>query len=179
MSIGATFFLTLACGAPEEPELRLEGPSEVRVESLGPVDGPKVVLDDGSSPEGLIWTLSRDGVARLVGDRVIAEGPGDVEVAAEWEGERVSWTLHVELATMLVVVEPPSSVPVGATRRVTVAATAGDAEIDAGRVVWTTSNPEVLAVDPSGTVTGLSPGVAYLTAQARGASAMVELEVVP
>jgi hypothetical protein len=171
--------LGLACGEPDPPELRLDGPSEVRVGSLGPVDGPRVILEDGRSPDGLIWTLSRDGVARIVGGEVIAEGPGDVEVAAEWEGERVVWTLHVELATELAFVDPPSSLPVGASRQVAVAARAGETEIDAGRVVWKSSNTEVLGVDPSGRVSGMSAGVAYLTAQARGASAMVEVEVVP
>ena len=178
MSTGA-LVLTVACSWHETPELLLDGPSEVRVEVLGPVDGPRVVLEDGREPDGLIWTLSRDGVARIVGGRVVAEGPGAVEVAAEWEGERVAWVLHVELATMLAFVDPPSSLPVGASRTVEVAARVGQTRVEPGPITWSTSNPEVVEVDATGTVVGVGAGVAYLTARARGASAMVEVEVTP
>jgi hypothetical protein len=177
MSIGA-LVLTVACGSSPVPQLRLDGPAEVQVEALGPVDGPRVVLENGHVPDGLIWTLSRDGVARIVGGRVVAEGPGEVQVAAEWEGERVVWTLRVELATMLAFVDPPSVVAVGSTVTLPVAAKVGDVDVDPGQIVWTSSNPSVLQVDASGTVVGVSAGMAYVTARARGASAMAEIEVV-
>lgn len=176
MSTGA-LVLTVACGSPEVPELVLEGPTEVRVEALGPVDGPRVILENGHAPDGLIWTFSRDGVARIVDGQVVAEGPGEVQVAAEWEGDRVTWTLRVELATVLAFVDPPSSLPVGTPLKVLVAAKVGDLEVEPGQISWTTSDPKVLEVDGSGTVVGVSSGVAYLTARARGASAMAEIEV--
>src|SRR5688572_13921537 len=103
----------VACGAYEPPALVLDGPEHLRVDRLGPVEGPRVELEDGTEPEGVIWTLSREGVAHVEGDRLVAEGPGEVQVVAEWEDQRVEWTLLVELGTMLAFVQPPSRLKVG------------------------------------------------------------------
>src|SRR5687767_4058527 len=97
----------VARGSYQPPELVLDGPEHLRVERLGPVDGPTVRLEDGTEPVGVIWTLSREGVAHVEGDRLVAEGPGEVQVVAEWEDQRVEWTLLVELGTRLGFVHPP------------------------------------------------------------------------
>ena len=97
----------IACHASSTQALRLDGPDRVTVDRLGPVSGPRIVAGDGELPSGLIWTLSREGVARLDGNQVIAEGPGEVAVIAEWEGAKVQWTLVVELETQLSFVSPP------------------------------------------------------------------------
>lgn len=168
----------LACGAHEPPELVLAGPDRVRAEALGPVDAPAVVLHDGTVPEGLIWSLSREGVARIEQDRVIAEGPGVVQVVAEWEDQRVEWTLVVELGTTLAFVRPPARLRVGEEVPLEVEATVGDDVVEPGPIEWASSDPGILAVDV-GRATGVAPGTAWITASARGASAMAELEVVP
>ena len=87
-----------------------------------------------SAPDGLIWTLSRDGVARIDGDEVVAEGPGEVQVVAEWEGERVAWTLRVELGDVARVRGPAVVAPGRASRcRWSSTAKVGDATVDIRR----------------------------------------------
>jgi hypothetical protein len=172
--------MLVACVSEPEPALRLEGPSEVRVHRLGPVQGPQVVTEAGEPPDGMIVTLSRDGVARVVGDRLVAVGPGEVVVAAEWEGSRVEWVLEVDLDTRTVLsfVSPPSTLRVGAPVTLQVAASAGGEPVEARQVEWTSSDERVVQIDDQGRAIGVAPGVAYLTARAGGSSAMVEVEVV-
>jgi hypothetical protein len=170
--------MLVACGSAD-PSLRLVGPSEVRVHRLGPVDGPQVVTDAGDAPDGMIVTLSREGVARVVGDRLVAVGAGEVVVGAEWEDSRVEWLLRVELDTRTVLsfVSPPSTLAVGVPVTLRVAASAGGEEV-AVAMAWASSDPRVVRVDEQGRAVGVAPGVAYLTASAGGSSAMVEVEVV-
>lgn len=172
------FRLILACDG-SSPTLVLSGPAEVHIHHTGPVDAPKVMLEDGSAPVGVIWSLSREGVARIEGDRVVAEGPGEVDVVAEWEGMQVRWKLVVELATSVSFVSPPSTIRVGQSRSVAIKATAGERVIEPGPIEWTASDPSIFRVDGQGTLTALSPGVGYLTARAAGAFAMVQIEVTP
>ena len=171
--------LTLAaCSGEEEPPLLvLDGPARVRVDRLGAVMGPDVRLDDGSVPRGLIWSLSPHGVARFDGQTVVAEGPGEVRVIAEWEEQQVEWTLVVELATMLAFVDVPATLPVGGEVELQLEARMGEETIDPGPVDWSSSDPAVVRVT-NGRAYGVAPGMAYITAHARGAQAMAELEVV-
>lgn len=166
-----------ACFATGTRTLTLEGPSDVSVDRLGPVPAPRVVAEDGSVPEGLIWNLSREGVARIEGGQVIAEGPGEVEVSVEWEGSRVAWMLRVELETVLSFVSPPPSVGVGEAVQLSVHGTLGGEPIELGSVSWTSSDDRVLQVSRDGEAIGVAPGVAYVTARSGGGSAMVEVEV--
>jgi hypothetical protein len=172
------FWLAGAC-SPSSPALVLDGPPVVKVDRLGPVQGPKVALEDGTHPTGVIWSLSREGVAHLQGDQVVAYGPGEVDVIAEWEGARVEWTLMVELATMLTLVDPPSTLKVGESHPVAVQVSAGERQLEAAGIEWTVSDPAVLRVDGQGTLVGLQPGMAYVTARAGGAFAMAQIQVVP
>ncbi|MEQ1567014.1 MAG: hypothetical protein ABMA64_15350 [Myxococcota bacterium] len=180
MSIAA-IAVWVACGRDEPPpeQLVLTGPTEVRVSELGPVAGPTVRLTSGRDPDGLIWTLSRPGVARLDEGRVVALGPGEVEVAAEWEGMRVTWRLAVELDTRLAFVAPPETLGVGERHPLSVVAAVGDQQLDPGAVDWSSSNPSVLSVDLAGVATGVGAGTAYVTASTRAGSAMVEIAVAP
>jgi hypothetical protein len=171
-------WLAGACSS-SSPTLVLDGPPVVKVDRLGPVQGPKVVLEDGTHPTGVIWSLSREGVAHLQGDQVVAYGPGEVDVVAEWEGARVEWTLVVELATMLTLVDPPSTLKVGESRPVAIQARAGERQLAPAAVEWTVSDPAVLRVDGQGTLVGVGPGVGYVTARVGGAFAMAQIEVIP
>lgn len=180
MRVSIRLLVLLGCGTTAQPQLRLDGPDRVYVNHLGAVEGgPVVLLEDGSPPDGLILTLSRSGVARIEGDRVVALAPGEVGVIAEWEGAQVEWTLVVELETMLAFVSPPSKLRVGESVPLSVAATVGPDSVDAGPVSYASSDPDVVQIDAaSGRAIGRGKGVAYVTARARGASAMVELEVI-
>ncbi|MCB9687568.1 MAG: hypothetical protein H6738_16605 [Alphaproteobacteria bacterium] len=175
----AGLIVLIACETRREPELLLDGPSEVRVDHLGPVvPAPRVVLGDGEVPEGLIWSFSRPGVASIQHGTLLAEGPGEVEVVAEWEGERVAWDLVVELRTELSFVEAPATVAVGDAVDLHLAATEGGVPVDTTAADWTTSDEAVLLVE-GGHLHAIAPGTAYVTASARGASAMIEVTVHP
>lgn len=179
------FYTLFGCTGAPPPGLTLDGPSEVRVSELGRVDGPRVVASDGvvllpglrDAAHDVDWALSRDGVARLADGQVIAEGPGQVSVSAEWEEARVEWTLKVELHTVVWIVDPPTRLKAGEVRQLAVAAKAGGVEIDPGRVFWTSSEPRVVAVDPFGIATANEPGTSYLTVQTQVGSAMIEVDV--
>ncbi|HHO53708.1 MAG TPA: hypothetical protein ENK18_23255 [Deltaproteobacteria bacterium] len=160
------------------PELVLDGPARVRVDRLGPIEGPRILLDNGSEPHGVIWSLSEDGVARLDGAQLVAVGSGEVQVVGEWEDQRIEWTLVVELATLLSFVDAPARIPMGSAVDLIVEAHRGDEPIPVGAVQWITSDPRVLRVLSSGRAEGRTPGTVYVTARARGAQAMVEIEVV-
>ena len=54
---------------------------------------------------------------------------------------------------------------------------ANDRTLDAVR--WQSSRPKIVAVDGDGTITGLAPGRSTLTASVRGASASLDVRVVP
>lgn len=170
--------LLVACGSPEPASLVLDGPDRVRVERLGGVDGPAVRLDDGGAPDGLSLTLSRDGVARIEDGRVVAEGPGEVVVRAEWEGQRVEWTLRVELETTVAFVRPPDTLSVGEQARLGVAVSTGDRPVAAPAVEWSSSDPGVLRVDAQGAAEAVAPGQAWVTARSGGGQAMAEIRVV-
>ena len=103
---------------------------------------------------------------------IVAVGVGEATVAARWEGQEVQWTLVVEPPMVLRFVEPPAHVDVGATVSLVVAIEGADAAVS-----WASSDGSVLTVDPSGVATGVGPGIAYVTASAGTASAMLELEV--
>jgi hypothetical protein len=47
-----------------------------------------------------------------------------------------------------------------------------------GAVTWSSHDPSVATVAADGTVTGVAPGVVYVTATAGGSDAVVELEIV-
>jgi Bacterial Ig-like domain (group 2) len=175
--------MLLACAEATLPELALDGPAEIRVSELGPVVGPEVRTGDGEvvlpGVEGPVqWSLSRPGVARFEGGVVVAEGPGQVVIGARWEDAQVDWTLRVELKTVVWFVDPPMSLAPGESRKLQVAATAGGVHLDPGRVLWVSSDPQVLSVDPYGIVTANEPGTSYITVRTSVGSAMVELVVV-
>ena len=172
----AGLLVLIACDPRREPERRLDGPSEVRVDHLGPVPAPRVVLGDGTDPEGLIWSFSRTGVASIADGAVVAEGPGTVSVVAEWEGERVSWDLVVELRTELSFVDAPANLAAGEAIDLRVAASRGGEPVDPQAVEWTSSDDQVIAV-VAGHARAIAPGTAFVTARTGGASAMVEITV--
>jgi len=140
------------------------------------VDGPTVRLSDGTVPPGLRVLVHRRDVAEVDGDRVVARGPGHTPIVARWRGQQVSWTLEVDLATELQV-SAPSSLRPGQTARLDLAAMRSGVPVALGEVTWASSDPSVLAVR-EGRVEALRPGRAFVTAQTRGAQAMVELAVV-
>ena len=59
-----------------ELELRVDGPARVRVDQLGPVDVPAVILADGTTTD-VEWSVDAPGVVSVESGRVVAVGPGE------------------------------------------------------------------------------------------------------
>ena len=170
----------LGCTVEPEETLALEGPAEVRVEYLGVVEGgPVAVLSNGGVPEGLEWTIAPDGVARIGAAGVEAVAPGQATITGRWQEQTVQWFLRVDPPVLLLVSDAPASVHVGQTVRLSVGGRIESLSIDPGALTYRSSDPRVAATDPEGGITGVTPGVAYITVSASRGDAMVELHVVP
>ena len=168
----------VACSTPEPVgELRVDGPARVRVDTLGPVEAPGVVLEDGTATT-VAWTAHAPGVVELEDGQVVAVGPGEARVSGEVDGKTVDWVLVVDPAVVLSFLDAPSSLVVGEAVVLNLAAKVGPRNVDPGAVQWVSSDPSVATVS-QGEVMAMGEGVAYLTAKAHGSQAMVELEVVP
>lgn len=171
--------LIAGCGSSDvaAAKLSLDGPARVRVDQLGPVVGPRVVLDDGTEP-AVQLAFEPQGVARYHDGVVIAEAPGEVLITASHAGSQVTWTLVVDPAMVLRIKDAPAALSVGDTRALEAVARIGDKVVDAGQVGWSSTDPEVLEIAADGSLTALGPGRVWVTATTRsGAQSMVEIDV--
>ncbi len=162
---------------PEEPSLTLEGPTEIRVEKLGPVDGPRALRADGTAPSGVVWTVSDAGVAAVRDGAVVALGPGQTRVTGTLDAETVGWTLTVDPEVILGFLDVPPTVMVGQDVELKVEARAGEQVVAPGAVEWSTSDPAILTAT-AGRLRGVAPGVAYVSARRGASEAMAQVEVV-
>ena len=142
----------------------------------------RVVGAEGAEQEGPLLFFSRD--RRAVGvdstGKVTAFEPGSFSVIAMRPGAEGEEAIYQEVAvevafppiTSLSFAEPPTQVYAGT--RVPLAATGTDATGEPRTkmdVQYTSSNPDVLAVDATGRIEAKQPGEATITAQAEGVSA--------
>lgn len=172
--------LAAACGAAEldARQLTLDGPTHVKVTRLGPVEAPRVVLSDGSTPDRLVWSAQPESVAVVTGETIEAVGPGTALVTGVWRGQAVTWTLEVHPSVVLQFVDPPERIAVGQRVPLKLIGRIGDQTIDPGEVAWETSDDGVLAVVP-GQATALHAGTAYVTAESKlGSRATLQLQVI-
>lgn len=166
------------CGAPSAAALVLDGPDVVRVTSTGPVSGlPQVRDADGQSVEGVEWRVDREEVARWEDGQLLAVGEGDATVIGRWQGQEVRYRVEVQPALLLRFDAPPDTLTVGQRVTLTLHAHRGAEDGPAPTLRWTSSAPDVLTVDASGTVSALREGVAYVTAQGANGDAVVEIRV--
>lgn len=172
------FAILVACSSGEpEHTLSLDGPVRVRVDSLGPVEGPRVIGPEGIEPEGVVWSVEPPHVARIVDGQVVAVGRGEALVVGSWEGDAVQWELVVEPAVSLSFVDPPAQIQVGETRALRVQAMIGGEPAIPVKLDWSARPGDVVAVD-EGRLEGLSTGLAWVTARHGPSEAMVEIRVV-
>ena len=176
--MGAIVFLVLGCGQASSDDLILEGPVQLSVGSLGPVEAPRAVVD-GAAPEGVLWESSSAAVAEVTADGTVrAVGPGEASIVARWKGQEVSWTLTVEPSVRLRLVDPPAKVRVAETVQLGLEAFVAGERVTPGKVNWSSSSSEVASVDAAGAVTGVRAGVAYVTVSGSRGEAMAEIVVV-
>jgi len=168
----------LACAPGERERLTLEGPTQVTVETLGPVEGPRAVLTNGEAAEGVLWEVGATDVAKVKDGRVTAVGPGETKVTGTWQDQVVEWVLEVKPVVVLRFVDPPKEVKVGERVPLGVEARVGDATVVTNDLTWSSEPPAVARVNGAGEVEGLTPGIAYVTVSGGKAEAMLELAVV-
>ena len=171
---------SIGCGgeATTELELALDGPARIRIDHLGAVQGPGVVLSDGTEPEGVVWTVSEQGVARVNGDSLVAEAPGEVMITGTWEGQTVNWTLVVDPAMVLHISGARPRLSVGDMITLRANGTIGEESVETGEITWSSSDSELLTIAADGSVEALGTGRVWITAKtANGAESMVEIDV--
>lgn len=71
----------------------------------------------------------------------------------------------------------PESLAIGATAILVVEVRSGDQVRDDATFRFTSSHPGIVAVDPSGVLTGRAAGTAWVTVESEGGAAMVEISV--
>ena len=160
-----------ACaGADEQAKPVLDGPSEVVVRELGPVQGP-VVRSEGEAIS-VHWRAEPAGVVVVEEGAVRAVGRGEAHLSTEVDGRSLSWRLVVDLPVALRFDHAPGVLPVGRSEQL-------ELVVDGvrGPVTWRSSNPAVVSVSDEGRVVGHAPGVAYVSARIGNAEAMIELRV--
>jgi hypothetical protein len=172
--------LLLGCTQVEAlPQLELKGPVHTQVDHLGEVEGPVLSLSDGGLVEGASWRVVDPSVAEIRGESVYAVGAGTTQVVIDWEGQSVQWTLAVEPMVMLSFVEPPVELSIGSRAPLRIRAQSGGREVDAGELIWVSSDEQVFTV-VGGQAEAHVVGLVYVTARASGGStAMLELDVLP
>jgi hypothetical protein len=176
-AVVAVLFIAACSGGEPESTLSIDGPVRVRVETLGPVDGPRFVLSDGTAPEGLVVEVGPSHVARVKGADVVAVGRGEAVVTGRWGLQVATWELVVEPAVALAFDDPPLLLAVGASAPLKVKASIGGEPAIPVDLAWAVEPEGIVELRP-GTVVALSPGTAWITARHGASEAMLEVEVV-
>jgi len=125
------------------------------------------------------WSSSRPDRATVDSrGRVIGISVGTAEISAVCEGQLATAIISILAPVARVsIAAAPDSIDVSAT--VQLVATPLDADGDAldRTVLWTSSNPGVAEVDPSGLVRGRTPGVSTITARSESKAASRSIRV--
>jgi hypothetical protein len=188
--------LLLACAACGGGDAGPSGPAPVAAVSITPLQVDVLVggeaqltaetrAADGSLLTGRIvsW-LSADPLIAMVTTTGLVQGvsAGSTSVTAASEGRTATVPVTVRLtpAANIVVTPNPASVAAGASVQLTATARDGAGNVIAGKTFdWSSSNPGVAGVDPSGRVTGLAAGSATVTAAADNTSGSAVVNVTP
>jgi parallel beta-helix repeat protein len=142
------------------------------------------VQDESGQPltdKSVVWVVLDTLVAHVspMGD-VVATNVGTTRVIATIEGKSDTATVTVDpLPVASIAVSPDAfSMDVGATTQLAATVRDSNGTVLTDRVVaWTTSNPDVATVSPSGEVTGVSAGSVVITATSEGKSATAAVTV--
>ncbi|MYH19120.1 MAG: Ig domain-containing protein, partial [Gemmatimonadetes bacterium] len=146
------------------------------------------VLDQDSrviSDATVNWRSADNSVARVTDRGVVtAAGAGTTQITVSSGYATATATVSVEQTADSIEITPSSITlaQVGETGQFTaVVYDANDRIIPGAAMVWSSSNPEIAAVDANGLVTAVAPGDALITASSGGVSTSrpVYVEVAP
>ncbi len=156
--------------------LVLDGPSRVRVDQLGSVEGPMPSLSDGTVPEDVHLEIRNESVAQVVNGMIEATGPGETQVTVSWQDQHANWTLVVQPTVRLRFSDVPAQIAPGSQLTLPLEANIGDDQVQLNGVEWISSDPAVITV-VDGVASAHTSGVVYVTAKSSGSQAMVEITV--
>jgi uncharacterized protein YjdB len=146
---------------------------------------PNLVAKTGGSTAGsvVIYKTSDSSVARI-DDKgtVTAVGNGAAKLTASADGVADTANVTVKQVTASLVVLPKVSTVLSLGASTTFVATAYDAmhvPFAAASIAWTTSNPSIAVISPTGTATAVRAGSAAITATADGLSDVGTFNVSP
>ncbi len=131
----------------------------------------------------VLWSATDPTVLTINANGLAKSGKvGSTTVTASFQGvSQTSLTANVTNATLTTITIGPTSARLAASTHAQFAVTGwfsdGTVEDVTNDVLWTTSAPTVVSVDLDGTVYGVAPGTATLTASAQSVTASVPLTV--
>ncbi|HEX8210845.1 MAG TPA: Ig-like domain-containing protein [Longimicrobium sp.] len=136
----------------------------------------------GGRPATLV--TSNAAVAAIDGNRVVTGvSAGTATITATAEGKTTTATINVVPGPVTSVEVTPQNATIqsGASVQLTaVARDASGAAVGGRPITWTSANPAVASVSPTGMVTGSNPGgPVAITATVEGKSAMAQVTVIP
>ena len=129
----------------------------------------------------IVWSSSNKSIATVSSAGVVsALSPGEARIAASAQGKSAVATVTVTAREVASVVVSPATVSmrVGVSTPLTAQTLDADGQSLTGRTVaWSSSNTAVATVSASGTVTGVSPGAATITAASEGRSGQAAVTI--
>lgn len=144
-----------------------------------PVDAAGNVL----SGRAIAWSSSSSSIATVSSTGlVVGLAAGQSTITASTEGINATAAVTVTLVPIDAMSVAPSQATIAAGATVDLTATARDVSgnVLGGRpVTWSSDQPATATVSPSGVVTGVSQGLARITAAAEGKSAVSLVTVTP
>jgi hypothetical protein len=139
------------------------------------------------------WTSTAPSIATISdAGLVTARAPGDFQVSASYRGMQASWTLHVPVPNLPAPAPPTqgivriwlccgsNQIDINAQRQILAQATYADGairDITGAVTSWTSSNPSIATISPTGVLTGFAPGVVDVSATFAGLRATWDLHV--
>jgi serine/threonine protein kinase/alpha-tubulin suppressor-like RCC1 family protein/uncharacterized protein YjdB len=133
------------------------------------------------SGRAVAWSSSDPRVALVNSDgAVVGVSPGQASVTAEVESQRQSVPVTIAPVPVASVTVAPPRLTVAIGARASLVASASDARgraLDGREVNWSTSDPAIAQVSPTGSVTGVAGGSAVITATIEGKTASANVTV--
>ncbi len=179
----ALLALFVGC-APTPASIKFDGDATVSVNKLDQVDVLKAtVLDaEGKAIEpqpALTWTVTPDSVAKLEGAKVTPVANGEATVTAAVGEVKNKYAFIVALPDKVEIAGYTAGTPwpAGQSAQLTATVKAGETALAGETVTWSSSADTVATVQADGTVTGVAPGTATITAASGALSSTVDVTI--
>ncbi|MEQ1691330.1 MAG: Ig-like domain-containing protein [Gemmatimonas sp.] len=130
---------------------------------------------------GIVWSSGNPGIATVSATGVVTTlTPGEARIAASMQGKSATATITVtaRVVASVVVTPPTASMRVGVSAPLQALTLDADGATLTGRTIaWASSNASVAIVNAQGTVTGVSPGAATISATSEGRTGQAAVTV--